>query len=242
MGLVKVEKNTLCGAMISAIANIGYHFTNWSDGDTENPRTLKLTQDTILTAEFAQTHSGKCGDNLNWVYDESDQSISITGSGEMYNYTSETQPWLLFKEQIKIVTISNAVTSVGESAFEGAVRLGNLYLGSKIETIAKNAFAGCNRLYHIYCYPTYPPFAEQSSFANYNVYLHVPCENKEGYDLDIFWGNFKYIECIKAGTESSIENTYDPSSIINYRKIIRNDQFFILRDGKIYNAIGTAIK
>ena len=31
----------------------GYHFTQWSDGSTDNPRTFVLTQDTTFTAEFA---------------------------------------------------------------------------------------------------------------------------------------------------------------------------------------------
>ena len=38
---------------VSATANYGYHFTQWSDGNTDNPRTIVVTQDTTLTAEFA---------------------------------------------------------------------------------------------------------------------------------------------------------------------------------------------
>ena len=38
---------------ISAIANHGYHFTHWNDGDTNNPRVITLTQDTAFTAYFA---------------------------------------------------------------------------------------------------------------------------------------------------------------------------------------------
>ena len=37
---------------LTATANNGYHFTQWSDGDTDNPRVLSLTQDTTLTAYF----------------------------------------------------------------------------------------------------------------------------------------------------------------------------------------------
>ena len=37
-----------------AVANNGYHFTQWSDGVTENPRGVLLTQDTTFTAEFAR--------------------------------------------------------------------------------------------------------------------------------------------------------------------------------------------
>lgn len=37
---------------ISATPNTGYHFTQWSDGDTDNPRTVTLTCDSTFTAEF----------------------------------------------------------------------------------------------------------------------------------------------------------------------------------------------
>lgn len=40
-------------AVIQAIPYYGYHFTQWNDGNTENPRTITLTRDTSLTAQFA---------------------------------------------------------------------------------------------------------------------------------------------------------------------------------------------
>ena len=36
-----------------AIPNNGYYFTQWSDGSTDNPRTITLTKDTAFNAEFA---------------------------------------------------------------------------------------------------------------------------------------------------------------------------------------------
>jgi hypothetical protein len=207
MGSAKVDYNTFCdGAKISATANDYYHFVQWSDGNTDNPRTLTLTQDTVLTAEFALTIAGQCGDNLYWSYDETAKTISITGSGKMYDLTADTQPWLLFKEQIVEVTTNNTVTSIGTSAFEGCVRLAKISLGAAMENVTANAFAGCNRLYDVYCYATYPPFADESSFANYNVYLYVPCENQREYILDIVWGKFKFIECLSA---DEVEDTED---------------------------------
>jgi len=47
---------TICDnyATIEAVPNYGYHFTQWSDGVKDNPRTIVLTQDTTFTAEFAK--------------------------------------------------------------------------------------------------------------------------------------------------------------------------------------------
>ncbi len=64
---------------VSAIANYGYHFTMWSDGDTNNPRTLTVTSDTTLTATFAvnqYTIALAVNDTL---------MGSVTGAG-VYNY------------------------------------------------------------------------------------------------------------------------------------------------------------
>lgn len=49
---------TACDSLIApmytveAIANDGYHFSHWNDGNLANPRTVVLTQDTSLTAFF----------------------------------------------------------------------------------------------------------------------------------------------------------------------------------------------
>ena len=51
-GTASVDKNTSCETQISAKPATGYAFAQWSDGNTDNPRTLILTQDTVLTAEF----------------------------------------------------------------------------------------------------------------------------------------------------------------------------------------------
>ena len=40
-------------ATITATPNEGYTFLRWSDGNTDNPRTLTVTEDITLTAEFA---------------------------------------------------------------------------------------------------------------------------------------------------------------------------------------------
>ena len=182
---------------LTAIANVGYHFVQWSDSITDNPRSIVLTQDTTLTALFAQSFAGQCGDSLYWNF--GDNELNITGTGAMYDYTKTTMPWMLFRDSIYLIRIGDSATYIGEYAFAGCPNLGTLFVGESVDTIAENTLANCRNLHVVYCYPTIPPYAENNSFTNYNGYLYVPCDSKRDYTLDAVLGNFKYIVCL--GTE-----------------------------------------
>ncbi len=291
--------------VISATPYEGYAFTHWSDGNTDNPRIVRLTQDTTLTAEFGLAYSGMCGDNLYWEY--KNKKLSITGSGEMYDGT----PWWLLCDSIYSVSLPNGITSIGNrtfsdcynlvsitipntvtyigsrafadcialtsitlpnsltsiayrtfsgctslasviipssvtmieeyafedctsllsviipnsvtsigyatfsnctslpsitlpnsitsiesSTFSGCTSLASVIIPSSVTMIEEYAFEECRKLRDIYCYTATPPTAQTNSFANYNVYVHVPCASLDAYDMDAVFGSFKYVECI----------------------------------------------
>lgn len=46
---------------LAAIGNTGYHFAQWADGNTDNPRQVTVTADASYTAQFAKC-AGKKGD------------------------------------------------------------------------------------------------------------------------------------------------------------------------------------
>lgn len=54
-GQIIGEEISICtdSTTMEAIPNEGYHFVQWNDWNTGNPRTIELTQDTTFTAEFA---------------------------------------------------------------------------------------------------------------------------------------------------------------------------------------------
>ena len=122
--------------------NYGYHFTHWSDGNTDNPRTFVLTQDTTFTAEFAVDKSGTCGKNnlLQWTF-ANDGTLTISGSGELTeNYTFGVEA----PTQMQQLVIGNEVTSIGERAFYEKNTLQKLIIGSNVTSIGKYAFASIN--------------------------------------------------------------------------------------------------
>ena len=200
MGTAKVDYNTYCdGNQISATANYGYHFVQWSDGVTDNPRTLTLTQDTVLTAEFALTTAGQCGKNLYWVYDTNKSTLTITGSGDMYN----ERPWGLFANDLTEVALPEGLTHIGNDAFTNCNNLKAITIPASVTSIGANSFAGCRRIRDVYCYPLMPPYAEATSFANYNANLNVPCDFLEDYQYDPVFGSFKYFNCMGAESDNT---------------------------------------
>ena len=56
-GRVEVETQSCNVKTLTAIANEGYEFTAWNDGNTENPRTVSLTSDTAFMAIFTEAVS-----------------------------------------------------------------------------------------------------------------------------------------------------------------------------------------
>ena len=181
---------------LTAEPNYGYHFVRWSDGNTENPRHFVLTQDTTFAAEFAQTFSGQCGDNLYWSYQNN--TLTISGFGEM----NDNRPWGLFTNEIQAVVLPNGITHIGNDAFSDCTGLSEITIPYTVTSIGDYAFAGCRKLVQVNCYAINPPMAESTSFANYNVYLNVPCDNLQDYQLDMVFGSFKYIQCMGADSEN----------------------------------------
>ena len=71
--------NYLSNLTIIAIPKYGYHFTMWSDGDTNNPRIITVTQDTSITSIFAKNQ-------YTVTAVSSDTSLGIVTGGGTYDY------------------------------------------------------------------------------------------------------------------------------------------------------------
>ena len=91
--------------MIEALANEGYHFVKWSDGNTENPRTIVVVEDIELRAEFEL--AGTPVDNV----DESSVMIYVQ-NGVIYVEGAETDYHVLDATGRLIYTGRDAVLSL----------------------------------------------------------------------------------------------------------------------------------
>ena len=178
---------------ITATPNYGYHFIQWSDGNTSNPRTITITRNMTLTAVFAIDKSGTCGkDNaLTWSYDDKSKTLTITGNGELTeNYTYGIEA----PTQMNTLIIGDGVTAIGDRAFYGMTTINHLFIGANVASIGNYAFAECRNFDDITCYAITVPTINATTFANVGnkqyIYLYVPENRERAYKRDDFWGEF----------------------------------------------------
>ncbi|MBE6598459.1 MAG: hypothetical protein E7638_03340 [Ruminococcaceae bacterium] len=89
-----------------------------------------------------QVASGKCGDNLTWVLYE-DGTLTISGTGAMWNWYGSGIPWYSERLSIETVVIEKGVTTIGEYAFSGCESLISVTIPGSVITIGEWAFCRC---------------------------------------------------------------------------------------------------
>ena len=69
---------------------------------------------------------GDCGENLKWVFDRDSGSLTIHGTGDMWNFSGDA-PWAEFQDEILRLDIQPGVGSIGAKAFDGCSSLTDVY-------------------------------------------------------------------------------------------------------------------
>ena len=100
---------------------------------------------TALAADVVT--SGTCGaegdgSNLTWTLD-SEGVLTISGSGDMYDYYSSSAPW---HGRVKSAVIAEGVTSIGWDAFDGCTSLTSVTIPDSVTSIGRSAFYDCRSL------------------------------------------------------------------------------------------------
>ena len=99
---------------------------------------------TMRTASAEGETSGQCGDDLYWSFDESTGTLTITGSGDMWDFY--TSPWDDWRESILTVRLPDGLTSIGKRAFEKCNVLTSVLIPDSVTSIGQWAFCWCCQL------------------------------------------------------------------------------------------------
>jgi uncharacterized repeat protein (TIGR02543 family) len=150
----------------------GYVFGGWNtaadgSGTVYQPGdTISLSENVTLFAQWEiekvavdTATSGKCGDNLTWNYDADTKTLTISGTGEMYDYSEKdyvdvnkvikkvtTAPWeMAYRDTSITLKLSSGVTKIGAYAFRSCKGfVGKLTVPDSVTSIGKYAFSSCN--------------------------------------------------------------------------------------------------
>ncbi len=195
-------------SIYSATLHIGkgckslYNATNWKNFTIEEDFDIEI--------------NGSCGDNSNYSLDTKAGLLSITGTGEMTNYSSEgSVPWYPQREFVKEVEISDGITSIGGYALYGCTNLTSVNIPNGVTSIEDFAFEGCINLTSVqitdiaaWCNISF------SNISSNPLYLakHLIMDDKEITDLIIpegvaSIGNYVFYGC------SEITSIIIPSSV-----------------------------
>ena len=86
---------------------------------------------------------GKCGDNLWWYY--ADGTLSVFGSGDMWDFEPTTVPWKDYRPVIKNLELSEGMYNIGKYAFS-ALNITSVTTPVWCMTIGDCAFIACDKL------------------------------------------------------------------------------------------------
>lgn len=119
----------------------------------------------VFADESEQPITGTCGENLTWTYYKSTKTLTIDGTGDMFDYDESVvnggrvAPW---RRQINAKNIQNAVISDGafyncyfeKKDDEGVIiSIGGLEeatIPNTVKSIGDNAFLDCKKLKKVY--------------------------------------------------------------------------------------------
>ena len=114
---------------------------------------LALLPATALAAD--PTTSGSCGENLTWTLtqnkDGTTYTLTISGTGEMEDYTVGGAPWHVAlgvpanRKQITEIVLPNGLTHIGNNAFLQAA-VTKVEIPNTVVSIGTNAFWKCNTI------------------------------------------------------------------------------------------------
>ncbi|MBR6718343.1 MAG: BspA family leucine-rich repeat surface protein [Oscillospiraceae bacterium] len=96
------------------------------------------------------TASNKCGKDLTWVYDPETKTLTISGTGAMYDYQEPAKtPWYNYREEIAHIVLPEGMTTIGTCAFAWMHAVTEITVPITVTSIGMSAFELCDELEYI---------------------------------------------------------------------------------------------
>ena len=177
---------------------------------------------------YARQYSGSCGSNVRYVLDDTTGILTISGDGEMNNYSNSTSmPWYSQKSKIKTVEVKDGVTSIGNRAFYGVSTITSISLPESMEEIGDYAFNGCSSLNDV-IFPQSLTALGKRAFYGCRALSEILLPDDILYLEDKVFSNCTSLETVKLpnNLEEMSDSVFEGCSLLNSITIPANVQVF----------------
>ena len=167
---------------------------------------------TALAADIVD--SGTCGaegdgSNLTWTLD-SDGVLTISGSGDMYDYSLSGAPWYGIRSRVKSAVIADGVTSIGYKAFDDCTSLTSVTIPDSVTSIGEYAFYNCSSLTSVAIPDSVTSIGYEAFFNCTSLTSVTIPDSVTSIGADAFWGCESLTSVtIPNGVTSIEEHTFD---------------------------------
>lgn len=169
-GCVNLTSITFCGNIyyidigafgfcnsLSSITYYGSQITSTFNSETFKD-CKKLTNVTVLINYEIDRYCGKpvvklpdgyarCGENIEWFFNSSTQTIDVYGSGYMDNSTSKSlSTFYPIRYLVRVVNVGEGINSIGDFAFYYMTKMTTINLPESLVYIGSKAFYSCKNL------------------------------------------------------------------------------------------------
>lgn len=128
--------------------------------------------------------SGTCGENLTWSFDKDTGTLTISGTGYMWNFEVDKTPWDPYLDQIVQIVVEEGVLSIGSDAFWGCDILTSVTLPEGLLSLEGACFLGCQSLKQIDLPDTLEILGEQAFFQCFKLEtIDIPASVKTIGDI-----------------------------------------------------------
>lgn len=115
--------------------------------DPDNPATPDAPAAIRPGDPVGTVYEGTCGDALSWSLDDATGVLTVTGTGDMYDYSIETPaPWYDQRGSITALSLPVGLSSIGNAAFCDCQSITGIVLPDSLESVGVHAFAYCVRV------------------------------------------------------------------------------------------------
>jgi uncharacterized protein YjdB len=140
---------------------------------------------------------GTCGVNLRWTLQDS--VLTVSGSGAMEDYETNSAPWYAHQNAIKSVVVEGEVTHIGSCAFYAPYsNLTSVTIGDSVKSIGNYAFGLCSALTSVTNLRLSPQTIDAKVFDDVDlsgIMLYVPAGgSRRSYLKAAVWKNFKKVQ------------------------------------------------